>query len=89
MADYQSLLARAVANLPKGGTAATRLAIYDRARTALVTQLRSLRPPLPDSDIEREERALDTAIAQVELQFATADDQHAEIEIGFSSVHGA
>ena len=70
MADYQSLLARAVANLPNASKVETRQAIYDRARTALVTQLRSLRPPLPESDIEREERALDKAIAQVELQFA-------------------
>ena len=70
MADYQSLLTRAVANLPNASAAAARQAIYDRARKALVTQLRSLRPPLPDSDIEREERALDEAIAQVELQFA-------------------
>src|SRR5271166_1908659 len=73
MADYQSLLTRAVANLPSTGSATTRQAIYDRARTALVTQLRSLRPPLPDSDIEREERALDKAIAQVEQQFAPTD----------------
>src|SRR5208337_1551254 len=71
MADYQSLLTRAVANLPSTSTAATRQAIYDRARNALVTQLRSLRPPLPDSDIEREERALDAAIALVESQFAS------------------
>ena len=73
MADYQSLLSRAVANLPNTSAAAARQAIYDRARNALVTQLRSLRPPLPDSDIEREERALDKAIAQVELQFAPSE----------------
>jgi hypothetical protein len=71
MADYQSLLTRAVANLPSTSSAATRQAIYDRARKALVTQLRSLRPPLPDSDIEREERALDKAIAMVESKFAS------------------
>ena len=69
MADYQSLLTRAIANLPNASVAAARQTIYDRARSALVTQLRSLRPPLPDSDIEREERALDSAIAQVEEQF--------------------
>ncbi len=73
MADYQSLLTRAVANLQSASAAAARQAIYDRARVALVTQLRSLRPPLPDSDIEREERALDRAIAQVEEQLAAAD----------------
>ena len=76
MADYQSLLIRAVANLPNASTAAARHAIYDRARVALVTQLRSLRPPLPDSDIEREERALDKAIAQVESQFGPGEAPH-------------
>ncbi len=77
MADYQSLLTRAVANLPSTGSATTRQAIYDRARNALVTQLRSLRPPLPDSDIEREKRALDAAIAVVESQFSSNPDPRA------------
>ena len=57
MADYHSLLMRAVANLPNAGTPATRGAIYSRARKALLEQLRSLRPPLPESDIAREEKA--------------------------------
>ncbi len=73
MADYQSLLTRAVANLPPTSAAASRQAIYDRARRALVTQLRSLRPPLPESDIAREETALDKAIAAVEANFAPTD----------------
>jgi hypothetical protein len=66
MADYHSLLMRAVANLPNAGTPATRAAIYGRARNALLEQLRSLRPPLPESDITREERALDAAISEIE-----------------------
>ena len=72
MADYQSLLTRAVANLPPSSTAPARQAIYERARKALVTQLRSLRPPLPESDIQREETALDKAIEAVESKFAPA-----------------
>ena len=36
MADYTSLLMRAVANLPNSGTPATRGAIYERARKALL-----------------------------------------------------
>ncbi len=69
MADYHSLLMRAVANLPNAGTPATRGAIYGRARKALLEQLRSLRPPLPDSDIAREEKALDEAIAKIEGKY--------------------
>jgi hypothetical protein len=73
MADYQSLLTRAVANLPSTSSAATRQAIYDRARKALLTQLRTLRPPLPESDIAREEKALNQAIALVEAKFGAID----------------
>ncbi len=69
MADYHSLLTRAVANLPSGGTPGTREAIYVRARNALIEQLRSLRPPLPESDIAREANALDAAIAKIEANF--------------------
>src|SRR5580658_9058007 len=69
MADYHSLLTRAVANLPNAGTPATRAAIYERARKALLEQLRSLRPPLPESDITREETALDAAIAEIEERY--------------------
>src|SRR5580693_5506497 len=78
MADYQSLLTRAVANLPSTSSAATRQAIYDRARKALLTQLRTLRPPLPESDITREERALNQAIALVEAKFGATDGGHPE-----------
>jgi hypothetical protein len=73
MADYHSLLMRAVANLPNAGTSATRGAIYGRARKALLEQLRSLRPPLPESDIVREEKALDAAIAEIEGRYGSDD----------------
>jgi hypothetical protein len=72
MADYYSLLARAVSNLPKSSPPTVRRAIYDRARAALVNQLRSLKPQLPDSDIAREESALDAAIARLEGEYEPA-----------------
>src|ERR1700727_1344713 len=58
---------------PSAGTAATRGAIYERARKALLDQLRSLRPPLPESDISREETALDAAIAEIEERYGPQD----------------
>ena len=73
MADYQPLLTRAVANLPSTSTVATRRAIYERARKAQLAQLATLRPPLPESDIAREEEALDQAIALVEAKFGFTD----------------
>jgi hypothetical protein len=73
MADYQPLLTRAVANLPSTSTVATRHAIYERARKAQLAQLGTLRPPLAESDIAREEEALDQAIALVEAKFGVTD----------------
>jgi len=75
MADYYSLLARAVANLPKSSPPSTRRAIYERARKALTNQLRSLKPQLPESDIAREERALDEAVARLEADFEPASGE--------------
>ena len=72
MADYYSLLAKAVSNLPKAGPEPARKAIYDRARKALVRQLRSLGPALSEADIAREEAALEAAIGKLEGQFSPA-----------------
>ena len=69
MADYQSVLTRAVAKLPGASSADMRRAIYDRAREAMLTHLRGLHPRLPESDITREEIALNQAIALVEAKF--------------------
>src|SRR5208282_2646268 len=69
MNDYESVLTRAVAKLPGASSAATRRAIYNRAREAMLTRLRALDPPLPESDITREENALNQAIVLVEARF--------------------
>src|SRR5579863_8188542 len=68
MADYYSLLSRAIANLPKTSPPTARRAIYDRARKALNNQLRSLKPPLPETDIAREETALEAAVQRLEAE---------------------
>ncbi|MEA2942845.1 MAG: hypothetical protein QOD09_3374, partial [Bradyrhizobium sp.] len=69
MADYYPLIARAVAGLDKS-TGEARRALYDRARTALVTQLRSVTPSLSESDITRERLALEDSIRKVEAEAA-------------------
>lgn len=69
MADYYPLIARAVEGLTDQ-TPATRRAVYERARTALVAQLRSLDPPLTEGDIQQECRSLDEAITRVEADYA-------------------
>ncbi|MCJ2076291.1 histidine kinase [Methylobacterium sp. E-016] len=68
MADYYPLLARALDALPDR-TPAMRKAVYERARNALIGQLRSLDPPLPEADIDLERQALDNAIARLEVDY--------------------
>jgi hypothetical protein len=67
MADYHPLIARAVSGL-EVDTAENRRALYERARTALVTQLRSTVPPLEEAVITRERLALEEAIRKVEME---------------------
>jgi hypothetical protein len=69
MTDYYPLVARAVAGL-SSNTGEVRRTLYDRARTALVTQLRSSDPPLSESDITHERLALEEAIRRVEFNAA-------------------
>src|SRR5260221_8586989 len=69
MADYHPLIARAVAGLDKN-TGENRRALYERARTALVAQLRGVNPPLEESEITRERLALEEAIRKVEAESA-------------------
>ena len=68
MAEYYPLIARAIEGLTDK-SAPTRRAVYERARTALQEQLRSLDPPLADVDIRRERLALDDAIERVEAEY--------------------
>ena len=69
MADYFPLISRAVAGLDKN-TGEIRRALYERARTALVNQLRSVEPALNESDITRERLALEESIRKVEAEAA-------------------
>lgn len=69
MADYYPLIARAVAGLEKNSGDARR-ALYERARTALVAQLRSVNPPLSENDVTRERLALEESIRKVEAEAA-------------------
>jgi hypothetical protein len=69
MTDYQPLIARAVDGLAKN-TGEARRTLYERARAALVAQLRSVEPALSESDITKERLALEEAIRKVESEAA-------------------
>src|SRR6266851_5003041 len=70
MADYYPLVAKAIAGLERN-TGEGRRALYERARTALVAQLRGMSdPPLTEAEITRERLALEEAIRKVEAEAA-------------------
>jgi len=69
MADYYPLIAKAVTGLEKS-TGEARRALYDRARTALLAQLRGVEPALTEQEITRERLALEEAVRKVEAEAA-------------------
>src|SRR6187551_1211089 len=71
MADYKELLRRAVSALPENNGAARR-AVYEKARAALVGQLRAITPPLPARDITQHRLQLEDCIRQVEQEQSEA-----------------
>ena len=67
--DYEQLLARAVAGLPRAAADARR-EVYERARAALRKQLQSIQLPGGQADIVAEEKALNEAIERVEASIS-------------------
>ena len=78
MADYYSLISGAIAGLEQN-TGENRRVLYERARAALVAQLRSVEPALEEADITRERLALEEAIRKVEADAAAAKPEPAEL----------
>jgi hypothetical protein len=79
MTDYQPLIARAVEGLGKSSGEARRT-LYERARSALVTQLRAVEPALSESEITRERLSLEEAIRKVEADAARRSRIEARME---------
>jgi len=71
MADYKELLRRAISALPENNGAARR-AVYEKARSALVGQLRAIDPPLPAREITQHRLQLEDCIRQVEQEASEA-----------------
>jgi hypothetical protein len=70
MTDYHTVIAQAVESLDPN-TSRTRQVLYERARTALVTHLRAIHPPLSESAIAKERLSLESAIREVEADIAS------------------
>jgi hypothetical protein len=73
--EYYSVIARAISGLP-GKTEEARGAVYELARTALQERLRTLEPPISETDLSIEQFALEVAIQRVETESRPSDTRH-------------
>lgn len=67
MAEYYAVLKKAIGSLD-AGSAEARRAVYDKARNALIGQLKAIDPPLAASEISRQRLELEEAIRRVERE---------------------
>jgi hypothetical protein len=74
MADYYSVLARAVVNLDSGDAAA-REELYQRARSIIVAELRRQNPRISALTLTREQAALEAAIRRLETELQPSKKQ--------------
>jgi hypothetical protein len=70
MADYYPLIAKALSGLAPDAPGESRRGLYERARAALIAQLRSVQPALSESEINRERLSLEEAVRKVEREAA-------------------
>ena len=68
MADYYSVLARAVLDLDTTDDPAARKELYERARRFVVAELRKQNPEISRQAIRREQAALEAAVRRIEAE---------------------
>src|SRR5689334_18424440 len=71
MAEYYSVLKKASSGLDSN-QAEPRRAVYDKARNALIGQLKAVDPPLTTAEISRQRLELEEAIRKVEREAAAS-----------------
>jgi hypothetical protein len=75
MADYFPLISKVVAGLAANSSSESRQDLYDRARAALLDELRIADPPFSEFQIMRERLALEDAVSRVEWEAAQRDGE--------------
>src|SRR5690606_2058238 len=72
MADFVAVLRRTLDGL-KDPSAEMREKVYDKARATIAAKLAAIEPPPPQALIDRQNQALEAAIAEVEASYAAAE----------------
>jgi len=88
MADFVAVLKKTLDGL-SDTSPQMREKVYEKARLTIASKLGAMNPPPPAAVIERQKRALEDAIAQVEREYAPkppASDPLAELEDVFASL---
>jgi hypothetical protein len=88
MTDYYTLLARAIAALDPDAAAVSRHELYERAHAAMLAQLRSVQPPISESEATRERLSLEEAIQKLEAEVAARDAQVSSDQDGNDQARG-
>src|ERR1700736_5115708 len=70
MAEYYTVLKKAIGGLDNNQAEARRT-VYDKARNALIGQLKAVDPPLTTAEISRQRLQLEEAIRKVERESVT------------------
>ncbi|MBA3446548.1 MAG: hypothetical protein H0T56_02870, partial [Pseudaminobacter sp.] len=93
MADFVAVLRKTLDGLSEA-TPPMREKVYDKARSTIAAKLAAMVPPPPAAVVERQKRALEDAIASIELDYSepakavpeSADDPLAELENVFAAM---
>ena len=83
MADYYPLLLRSLENVANPRPE-TRQKVYEKARAALISQLRNIQPPLSEAEMLHECMALDEAVLAVEQAYAQSGRHSDDVYVGQS-----
>ncbi len=73
MADFYPVLKKAIGALPAGADTDRRVAIYEKARSALLRQMEAREPPLSEGEMMRERLALEEVVRRLEREAASEE----------------